>query len=178
VQGVLDGIGNGIDDARKGKWGSALLNFGLAGIDIATAGKGSVLKNGVKEGAELALKRGGREVLEEGLETGSKKVAGSSVVGNSHSVYVGYEPDTRNIKYVGRTGQEPSVRFGQHKRSDSPRAGLDYDVYSPESTGMTLMDARILEQQLINEYGLGKNGGQLLNAINSIAPKYWSQYGL
>jgi hypothetical protein len=68
VQGVVDGIGNGIDDARNGRWGSALLNFGLAGVDIATAGKGSLLKNGVKEGAELALKRGGREVVEAGTQ--------------------------------------------------------------------------------------------------------------
>jgi hypothetical protein len=34
------------------------------------------------------------------------------------------------------------------------------------------------EQTLINQYGLGKNGGQLSNKINSIAPKYWQRYGI
>ena len=35
-----------------------------------------------------------------------------------------------------------------------------------------------MEQMLINQYGLGKNGGQLLNKINSISPKYWDMYGI
>jgi hypothetical protein len=33
-------------------------------------------------------------------------------------------------------------------------------------------------QTLINQYGLQKNGGLLLNKINSIAPKNWWQYGI
>ncbi len=43
---------------------------------------------------------------------------------------------------------------------------------------MTRTQARILEQKLINKYGLGKKGGQLFNKINSISPKYWEQYGI
>ena len=39
-------------------------------------------------------------------------------------------------------------------------------------------NAKVWEQILINQYGLGKNGGQLLNLRNSIAPKYWWQYGI
>lgn len=35
-----------------------------------------------------------------------------------------------------------------------------------------------MEQNLINKYGLGKNGGQLYNKINSISPKYWNRYGI
>jgi hypothetical protein len=31
---------------------------------------------------------------------------------------------------------------------------------------------------VINQYGLGSNGGELFNAINSIAPTYWGQYGI
>jgi RHS repeat-associated protein len=42
--------------------------------------------------------------------------------------------------------------------------------------GMIRSDARAVEQALIEYYGLAKNGGSLLNKINSIAetnPKYW-----
>jgi hypothetical protein len=39
-------------------------------------------------------------------------------------------------------------------------------------------EARMQEQILINQYGLAGNRGQLLNIINSIAPKYWGLYGI
>lgn len=40
------------------------------------------------------------------------------------------------------------------------------------------MQAGIWEQTMINQYGLGKRGGSLLNKINSITPKYWGKYGI
>jgi hypothetical protein len=40
------------------------------------------------------------------------------------------------------------------------------------------MQARIGEQMRINLHGLQKNGGQLLNRINSVAQKYWELYGI
>ncbi|WP_181302054.1 hypothetical protein [Rhodanobacter sp. PCA2] len=43
---------------------------------------------------------------------------------------------------------------------------------------MTKQQARVMEQTLINQYGLEKNGGQLLNKINSISPKYWEKNGI
>ena len=36
--------------------------------------------------------------------------------------------------------------------------------------GLTRTDARAVEQVLIEIHGLGKNGGTLLNKINSISP--------
>lgn len=67
-------------------------------------------------------------------------------------------------------------RFGEHLRANGTgRELLRYSVYEE---GLTATEARILEQRLINLYGLGKNGGQLLNKINSIAPKFWSLYGI
>lgn len=36
--------------------------------------------------------------------------------------------------------------------------------------GLSRTDARAVEQALIEVHGLGKNGGTLLNRINSIAP--------
>lgn len=35
-----------------------------------------------------------------------------------------------------------------------------------------------MEQALITQHGLEKNGGQLLNKINSISPKYWKENGI
>lgn len=46
------------------------------------------------------------------------------------------------------------------------------------ATDLTRTNARILEQNLIIKYGLGNNGGLLLNKINSIAPKNWSIFGI
>lgn len=41
-----------------------------------------------------------------------------------------------------------------------------------------LAQARIMEQNLINQYGMQKNGGSLYNQRNSIAPKYWGKHGI
>jgi hypothetical protein len=57
------------------------------------------------------------------------------------------------------------------------KASLKYRVIEG-ATNLTKEQARVLEQTLINQYGLQKNGGQLINKINSIAPKKWGAYGL
>jgi len=44
------------------------------------------------------------------------------------------------------------------------------------ATGLTRAQARTWEQTLINKYGFQKEGGQLLNQINSIQPKNWLDY--
>lgn len=35
-----------------------------------------------------------------------------------------------------------------------------------------------MAQNFINQYGMQKNGGQLLNKMNSIAPNYWKENGI
>jgi hypothetical protein len=40
----------------------------------------------------------------------------------------------------------------------------------PGTGNLTKQQARLSEQSLINQYGLQKNGGALLNKINSISP--------
>ena len=94
-----------------------------------------------------------------------------------YSVYQGLDPNTGEVKYVGITKRDPEVRWKEHQNSDSPRAGLFYKKVD-NATGLTKIQARIIEQQLINRYGLMKNGGQLYNKINSISPKYWDKYGI
>ena len=93
----------------------------------------------------------------------------------TNSVYEGIDPNTGEVKYVGRTERDPNIRWNEHNNSGTERANLDYRTVKG---GLNKTDARIMEQNLINKYGLGKNGGQLYNKINSISPKYWNQYGI
>jgi uncharacterized protein with PIN domain len=51
------------------------------------------------------------------------------------------------------------------------RAGEHGAVLQEIIGGLSRADARAVEQRLINEYGLSKEGGTLLNKINSIAKK-------
>ena len=78
---------------------------------------------------------------------------------------------------MGITERDPIVRFAEHLNSGTARATLKYSVVSG-AQNLTRIQARVWEQTLINTYGLGKNGGLLFNSINSISPKYWSQYGI
>jgi hypothetical protein len=54
---------------------------------------------------------------------------------------------------------------------------VNYDVIEG-ATRLTETDAKIWEQKLINQYGLGKDGGQLLNKINSIGEKNWEKFNI
>ncbi len=81
------------------------------------------------------------------------------------------------VRYVGITERQAAVRFGEHLSSGTAKSLLRYEVV-PGATNLSRTGARIWEQGLINQYGLQKNGGMLLNRINSIAPKYWWQHGI
>ena len=50
-----------------------------------------------------------------------------------------------------------------------------FDGSSRSYVSMALGDADV---GLINQYGLEKNGGQLINMINSISPKFWDTFGI
>ena len=99
----------------------------------------------------------------------------NTATSGNNSVYEGVDLNTREVKYVGRTERDPTIRWNEHRSSGTERANLDYRTVKG-GTNLNKMDARIMEQNLINKYGLGKNGGQLYNKINSISPKYWNRY--
>ena len=90
------------------------------------------------------------------------------------SVYVGY--DESIVKYVG-ISNDVDRRFYQHLMSGTSRAGLEYRIL-PDATNLSRIQARIIEQNLINYYRLNSVGGQLFNKINSISPRYWNNYGI
>lgn len=77
------------------------------------------------------------------------------------SVYSAIE--NRVVKYVGITDNLPAraaAHFGEK--------GIIIDEI-PGLANLSRTDARAVEQVLIEKYGLGKNGGTLLNKINSIS---------
>ena len=69
----------------------------------------------------------------------------------------------------------PNIRFDEHKYSGTERSDLKY---KPVASGLSKTEARIMEQNLINRYGMLKNGGKLYNQRNSIAPKHWYKHGI
>jgi RHS repeat-associated protein len=82
------------------------------------------------------------------------------------------------VRYVGITERSATVRFAEHLNSiGSGKELLNYRVIEG-ATNLSRTQARIWEQTLINQYGLQKNGGLLINKINSIAPKNWLKYGI
>ena len=79
---------------------------------------------------------------------------------------------------MGITARDPALRFAEHLRAvGTGRDVLRYGVFDG-ARGLSKAQARFLEQVLINQYGMQRNGGALLNKINSISPKYWWQYGI
>lgn len=82
------------------------------------------------------------------------------------------------VRYVGITERAAEVRFAEHLgATGTGRELLRYEVIQG-ATGLSRDAAKIMEQNLINTYGLGRNGGLLLNRINSIASKYWEALGI
>lgn len=90
----------------------------------------------------------------------------------THSVYQGVDA-AGVVRYIGITGRDFAIREAEHLASGTARAGLRYSVIEG-ATGLTKDAARVMEQNLINSNGLGN----LLNKINSIAPKNWAQFGV
>jgi RHS repeat-associated protein len=103
-------------------------------------------------------------------------LSSKAVEEGTNLVYQGFDK-AGLVKYVGITEREAAVRFGEHISSGTSRSLLRYEVI-PGATGLSRTAARVWEQTLINQYGLQRNGGILLNKINSIAPRNWWQYGL
>ncbi len=144
-------------------------------------GSGASFKEGLKQGGQGALMGAGIGAMT-GTVAGVKYArennlnpwTGESNVKGNYSVYQGTDADG-NTKYVGITERDPQIRFDEYHSSGTERAGLKYE---PIESGLTKTQVRIMEQNLINQYGMQKNGGSLYNQRNSIAPKYWEKYGI
>jgi RHS repeat-associated protein len=78
-------------------------------------------------------------------------------------VYRSINPSTGEVQYVGIT-RDFVARAAAHLR----QKGIQIEEIGG-LRNLTRADARAVEQVLIEYYGLGKNGGTLLNKINSIS---------
>jgi hypothetical protein len=87
---------------------------------------------------------------------------------SEHSVYTARNPVTGEMEvYVGRTSQGINTRERQHQRTPGREGWVLREVRS----GLSLEQAKELEQELIIQYGLGN----LENKRNEIAPNKWSE---
>jgi hypothetical protein len=148
--------------------GAALINGESLGDALKIGGEGAAL--GFATGTISGLASGMRAAY----KAGENPWTGESNIKGDYSVYQGTDPNMGEVKYVGITERDPQVRFDEHANSGTNRATLDY---KPIESGLSKTQARVMEQNLINQYGMQKNGGMLYNQRNSIAPKYWNRYG-
>ena len=95
------------------------------------------------------------------------KVAGKAE--DTYSVYKGVTKGTDEMEYVGITKRNPNDRFAEHQRSGTAKSGLDYNAM-PGSGNFSRTEARLIEQAVIENKGMSKNGGSLLNKSNSMSP--------
>jgi RHS repeat-associated protein len=145
----VPGIGSALESGDclvKGDYIAATAAFGFALFDVFTLGSATGLRSGY--------------TFAKGVSQGT------------NVVYQGFNK-AGVVEYVGITGRDAAVRFGEHLSSGTAKSLLRYEVV-PGATNLSRTGARVWEQTLINQHGLNN----LLNVRNSIAPKYWFQYGI
>ena len=88
---------------------------------------------------------------------------GFSLWAHNTCVYTSTDPKTGKVNYVGITD-----KFDARKAAHALLRGIEIKVVEGLES-LTRKEARAVEQALIELYKLGKNGGSLINKINSIA---------
>jgi hypothetical protein len=124
----------------------------------------------VKYAANLFKLKRGRSVVKVGEEAIEQVTKHGDEIAKTGDNFVYSSVDEGVTQYVGITNNL-ARREAQHL------AGKGIQI-KPLMEGLSRSDARAVEQALIEIHGLGKNGGTLLNQINSIAksnPLYSSQ---
>lgn len=139
------------------------------GLKTSAAALGSVLSFGLWDGGEYKHAPGfaASQISWSVAEVAVGGIAGLAKSGakaaGGVSVYVGKDAQGV-IRYIGQS-VNVARRAGEHARN-MPHIRIEA-VHGLER--LTRAQARSVEQVLIEYYGLGKNGGQLINKINSIA---------
>jgi RHS repeat-associated protein len=135
----------------------ALIGAGLdIGLQLLTNGGNVNCINWWEVGASAAVGAFGGWLGELGAAEGAIANAGKTTVYQSINA-------AREVQYVGITDNlaaRAAAHLSEKGISIQPIPGL---------SNIARADARAIEQVLIENYGLGKNGGALLNKINSIA---------
>jgi len=102
---------------------------------------------------------------------GTRALAAGPGTARTYTVYQSLT-EAGDVQYVGITSNLEA-------RAAAHYAEKGIDIQRIQGlTDLSLSDARAVEQTLIETYGLGKNGGSLLNKINSISPTADTPYYL
>lgn len=169
---LTGGIGNGMVAALKGNnfWTGKDVKFGRTIF--------SFKNTATRPAPEMRLMEASTPSVN--VERPNLTATGDKIsVANDHNTYTVYQGVDANgdVRYIGITSRKPEVRFSEHLNSGTNRATLDYRPI--QGTGnLNKLDARIMEQKLINRYGMQKNGGSLYNLRNEIKPKFWDKHGI
>ena len=147
------------------------LGFGMGMLSTKGDFKASI-KSGLKSGAfglGTGLAFGAIEGTREAYRAHEDPFTGEASASGTgkYTVYQGFD-EAGDVKYVGITRRNPEIRWAEHLGSDTLRSTLEYRV---KYTNLSWFQARIMEQSLINQYGVNN----LYNSINSISPRYWRQ---
>lgn len=144
--------------------------LGSAGIDV---GRGDWSGAGMSMLGLFPFAGDAADAAKIARRIGRAAHVGEEIAEASHVVYQGVDKATGAVKYVGITARDPAVRFAEHAGSGTEKALLRFEVID-RARGLTKIEARVWEQNLINKHGLDT----LLNQRNSIAPKHWKTFGV
>jgi hypothetical protein len=143
VRGI-PGLGSAAEYKEKfdsGDYWGATAALAMFTFDLGTAGTSTAEKTVT----EAVVNTAEKAVVEDETTTVYRSVAGE------------------NVKYVGITNNF-------ERRAAEHLASARKLVIDPIMKVSSRADARAVEQALIHKYGLAKDGGRLLNLINSISP--------
>lgn len=90
---------------------------------------------------------------------------------SGHTVYVIARVKTTDVVYAGRIKNFVNRRYAHQGRKGCKFPYKDYDMVAV-ATGLSLAEARALEQTIITAYSLDT----LVNMINSISPRKWDNF--
>lgn len=164
-QGLSESLHQGLNSAAQGAVVGAITGAGNGIIENRQSAKLSKIEDNATY--PLDPKKVVTEIMS------SKKTPFGS---GTNSVYIGKD-NNGSIRYVGITERNPEIRFKEHLKSGTNRATLRFEIIKGTGT-LSRIQARIIEQRIINILGMNKYGGILYNERNSISPKYWNKYGL
>ena len=88
----------------------------------------------------------------------------------NNSVYV-LKDENGTVQYVGRTNNVAKREIAH--RANPARAGLKMEVIA---SGLSLPEARALEQAGMAYYHTINTANKMNNQINSVSPKYWGTF--
>jgi hypothetical protein len=166
-----------------GEYLDVAIDLGFTAYSIYRLGHAVLTGGDVKgEAINLALDAGGilvpgavgfgtaKRASQAALNSGEAAVSAKKVSEDTYSVYQGIDRTTGEVKYVGITKRNPNDRFSEHRRSkDGNRNSLEFDTIN-NAVNLSRNNARVIEQAIINNKGLSRNGGALVNKINSVSP--------